>query len=110
MLDRGQRPLGRDQFQSTRGGAAPSSGPSPAYRRGDQTSRLEGLAGGLHRTAVFSRAIVGLVLVVAAVVWALARGLRFYGFSPVHLVYDLDQPPWLLLLVSAWLLYRSRRR
>ena len=74
------------------------------------TGRVEELAGGVRRTAAQSRAIVGLVLVAAGVVWALARGLRFYGWSPVHLVYDLDQPPWLLLLVSAWLLYRSRRR
>jgi hypothetical protein len=107
MLDRGQRPLGRDQFQSTLNGAVPRPGPSPARGRADGTREL---AGGLRRTAVFSRAIVGLVLVAGAVVWALARGLRFYGVSPVHLVYDLDQPPWLLLLVSAWLLYRSRRR
>jgi hypothetical protein len=64
----------------------------------------------LRRAAVQSRTIVGLVLVAAGVVWALVRGLQFYGFSPVHLVYDLDQPPWLLLLVSAWLFYRSRRR
>jgi hypothetical protein len=68
------------------------------------------LKGGLGRAAVGSRVIVGLVLVAAGVVWALARGLRFYGVSPVHLAYDLDQPPLLLLLVSAWLLYRSRRR
>jgi hypothetical protein len=65
---------------------------------------------GSRRAAVLSRAIVGLVLVLGGVVWALARGVRFYGVSPVDLVYDLDQPPWLLLLVSAWLLYRSRRR
>jgi hypothetical protein len=60
--------------------------------------------------AVGSRVIVALVLVAAGVVWALARGVRFYGVSPVHLAYDLDQPPLLILLVSAWLLYRSRRR
>jgi hypothetical protein len=64
----------------------------------------------LGRAAVGSRVLVGLVLVAAGVVWALARGVRFYGVSPVHLAYDLDQPPLLLLLVSAWLLYRSRRR
>jgi hypothetical protein len=57
-----------------------------------------------------SRAAVGLVLLAAAVVWSLARGLHYYGLSPVHLAYDLDQPPWLLVFVSAWLWYRSRRR
>jgi hypothetical protein len=59
---------------------------------------------------VRSRLIVGLALVAAGVVWAIARGLTFYGFSPIHLAYDLDQPPWLLILVSGWLWYRSRRR
>jgi hypothetical protein len=59
---------------------------------------------------VRARQVVGLVLIAAAVVWAIERGLRFYGISPVHLAYDLDQPPWLLVLVSGWLWYRSRRR
>jgi hypothetical protein len=61
-------------------------------------------------TLVRARRVVGLTLIAAAVVWALERGLRFYGLSPVHLAYDLDQPPWLLVLVSGWLWYRSRRR
>ena len=61
-------------------------------------------------TLVRARQVVGLTLIAAAVVWAIARGLRFYGLSPVHLVYDFDQPPWLLVLVSGWLWYRSRRR
>ena len=56
------------------------------------------------------RLAIDLVLAVAALVWALVRGLHFYGVSPVHVVYDLDQPPWLLLLVSGWLAYRSRAR
>jgi hypothetical protein len=62
------------------------------------------------KTLVRARQVVGLGLIAAAVVWAIARGLRFYGVSPVHLAYDLDQPPWLLVLVSGWLWYRSRRR
>jgi hypothetical protein len=65
---------------------------------------------GLRGTVLQSRALVGLVLVAAAVVWAIARGLEFYGVSPIHLAYDFDQPPLLLLFVSAWLWYRSRRR
>ena len=61
-------------------------------------------------TLTHARPLVGLTLIAAAVVWAIARGLRFYGISPVNLAYDLDQPPWLLVLVSGWLWYRSRRR
>jgi hypothetical protein len=64
----------------------------------------------LRGTLVLSRPTVGLTLIAAALVWAIFRGLHFYGLSPVHLVYDLDQPPWLLALVSGWLWYRSRRR
>jgi hypothetical protein len=64
----------------------------------------------LRATLVQSRALIGLTLVVAAGVWAIARGVHFYGLSPVHVAYDLDQPPWLLLVVSVWLWYRSARR
>ena len=71
---------------------------------------LHSVASGVRGTLAQSRAVVGLLLVAAGLVWAIARGLPFYGISPVHLAYDLDQPPWLLVLVSAWLLYRSRRR
>jgi len=72
--------------------------------------REEPQVGGPHCTVLRSRAIIGLGLVAAGVVWALFRGLRFYGLTPVDLAWDLDQPPWLLLLVSGWLVYRSRRR
>ena len=71
---------------------------------------LARLLGGLRGTLSLSRPAVGLGLIAAALVWAMARGFTFYGFSPIHLVYDLDQPPWLLMLVSGWLWYRSRRR
>ena len=77
----------------------------------DQSRRVRGEARYAWRAVLIqSRAVVGFVLLVAALVWAIARGLHFYGASPVHLVYDVDQPPWLLLLVSGWLVYRSRRR
>ena len=56
------------------------------------------------------RLVVGLVLIAAGVSWALARGLAFYGLSVPGVGYDLDQPPLMLLLAGAWLLYRSRRR
>jgi len=59
---------------------------------------------------VQSRPAVGLTLLAAGLVWAIARGLHFYGVGPVELAYDFDQPPWLLLLVSGWLAFRSRRR
>jgi hypothetical protein len=59
---------------------------------------------------VQSRLVVGLGLIAGGFVWAIARGLRFYGANPVHIGYDLDQPPILLAFVGLWLLYRSRRR
>lgn len=67
-------------------------------------------ASGVRATLLQSRAVVGLLLVAAGLVWAVIRGLPFYGLSPTHLAYDLDEPPWLLVLVSGWLLFRSRRR
>ena len=61
-------------------------------------------------TLVRSRLAVGLALIAAGVVWAFARGLDFYGLGPVQIGYDLDQPPVLIALVGAWLLYRRRSR
>jgi hypothetical protein len=61
-------------------------------------------------TPVQPRAVVGLVLIVAGLIWAVARGLVFFGAAPPELGYDLDQPPVLLLLVGAWLFYKSRGR
>jgi hypothetical protein len=54
------------------------------------------------------RAVVGLLLILAGLVWAVARGLAAYGLGPADLGYDLDQPPALLLIVGAWLLWRCR--
>jgi hypothetical protein len=56
------------------------------------------------------RLVVGLVLIAGGIVWALARGLEFFGLTPADVAYNLDQPPLLLAFVGAWLLYRSRRR
>jgi hypothetical protein len=56
------------------------------------------------------RLLTGLVLIAGGVLWAAARGLAFYGVTPVDVGYDLDQPPLLLLFVATWLLYRGRRR
>lgn len=71
---------------------------------------LELIVYGFRGKVVQPRVLVGLALIAGGVVWAIVRGLRFYGLSPAHLGYDLDQSPLLLLLVGAWLLYRSRRR
>ncbi len=57
-----------------------------------------------------ARLAIGLVLVVGGVAWAVARGVDFYGLTPIDLAYDLDQPPLLLMLVGSWLVYRSSRR
>jgi hypothetical protein len=63
---------------------------------------------GLRGTIVQPRLLIGLTLIAAGLVWAVLRGLEFYGLSAVNLAYDVDQPPILLVLVGAWLLYRSR--
>lgn len=56
------------------------------------------------------RLVVVVVLILAGIVWAVIRGLHFYGLAPIDIGYDLDQPPVLLILVGAWLAYRSARR
>jgi hypothetical protein len=84
---------------------------TPAVRRspgafGFLDPGSEGLRGAFSQP----RLVVGLVMIAAGVVWAIARGLQFYGLIPAEIAYDLDQPPLLLVLVGIWLLYRSRRR
>jgi hypothetical protein len=56
------------------------------------------------------RIVVGLLLILGGIVWALARGLASYGVGVAALGYDLDQPPVLLLVVGAWLTWRTARR
>jgi hypothetical protein len=73
-------------------------------------ARLDSSLEGLHGPLLQPRFVVALVVIAAGVVWAAARGLSFYGVTPVDAVYDLDQPPVLLVLVGTWLVYRSRRR
>lgn len=60
--------------------------------------------------SVQPRVVVGLLLILAGLVWAVARGLISYGIGPVDLGYDLDQPPVLLVLVGAWLVWRGLGR
>ncbi len=73
-----------------------------------ETGRAKAAARG--GVGVQPRVVVGVLLIVAAVVWAILRGLAFYGGGVVDLVYDVDQPPLLLAMVGAWMIARSRRR
>ena len=43
-----------------------------------------------------SRLVVALALITGGLLWAIVRGLEFYGLTPVQIGYDLDQPPLLL--------------
>lgn len=65
---------------------------------------------GLTGAEARSRLAVALGLIAAGVVWAVARGVTFYGLTPARFYFDFDQPPVLLVIVGAWMLYRSRRR
>ena len=108
MLDRGKRPWWSDEFES-----AVEPAPAELFRPGGQGR--SGVTPGpdpdryaLPRAR--SRLVVALALIAAGVVWAIARGLHFYGLTPADIGYDLDQPPLVLMLVATWLLYRSRCR
>jgi hypothetical protein len=70
---------------------------------------LQAFVYALRSRVVQPRLRIAILLVAGGVAWAGARGLRLYGLGPVDAVYDLDQPPVLLVLVGAWLWYRSRR-
>ncbi len=83
----------------------------PAARRSSGASGvLEAVVYGLRRKLVQPRVAVGLALIAGGIVWAIARGLQFYGLTPADLGYDLDQPPLLLVLVGTLVVYRSSRR
>ena len=70
------------------------------------SSSAEDIADSLRGWLIQPRVLVGFLLIAGGLVWAAARGLHFYGVTPAALYYDLDQPPTLLLLVGAWILYR----
>lgn len=73
-----------------------------------ETGRVKALGRGA--VIVQPRVVVGVLLIVAAIVWAFIRGIAAYGGGAVHLAYDLDQPPLLLAIVGVWVIARSRRR
>jgi hypothetical protein len=107
MLERAKRPSWSEQSQATVRDPAPElRSAEPAAAEPEETASELARGGVLVQPLV----LAALTLIVAGVVWAAVRGLEFHGFSPLHLVYDLDQPPLLLIVVAAWLLYRSRRR
>jgi hypothetical protein len=81
-----------------------ASAPPPSP--GVQDAFALGLRGGVLQPLL----VAGLLLIFGGLLWAVARGLDFYGLTPVDMAYDLDQPPLLLVLVGAWLWYRSARR
>jgi hypothetical protein len=110
MLDRGQRPFWNDRPQSAVDAPTARLGERAARRRSGASGLVDSAVAGLRGALAQPRLVVALVLIAAGVVWAIARGLQFYGVTPAHLGYDVDQPPLLLVLVGAWLLYRSRRR
>jgi hypothetical protein len=78
------------------------------YQVRRRTAPRAAVADRTRAEVVQPRLAVGLVLIEVGAGWALLRGLDFYGLTPIDLGYDLDQPPLLLLLVGAWLIYRSR--
>jgi hypothetical protein len=97
---------------STREQPAPlTTQPAPLASQPEAVDeRQRAVVRGLRGSAIQPRLVVGLALIAAGLLWAILRGLEYYGLSPIHLAYDLDQPPLLLVLVGTWLLYRSRPR
>jgi hypothetical protein len=110
MLDRRQRPSWTDRSQSAVdcGASEARSGTTRGRRRAKGV--LGTLVDGLRAASVQPRLAVGLALIAGGLVWAVARGLHFYGLAPSGIGYDLDQPPLLLALVGGWLLVRRRRQ
>jgi hypothetical protein len=99
-LRRGERSFWTDRTRSHASGA---------HAAGRGSGVPDTFVYGLGRGTVQPRLVVGLMLIVGGALWAVARGLEFYGLTPAALGYDLDQPPVLLMLVGGWLLYRSGR-
>src|SRR5262249_4588182 len=110
MLDREQRPSWSDRPQSAVDAPAPGLAGPAARRSWVATGALHSAPEGWRGALPQPRLAVGLVLITCGAVWAIARGLQFYGLGPASIAYDVDQPPLLLVLVGTWVAYRSRRR
>jgi hypothetical protein len=110
MLDREQRPFWSDRTRSALDSPARELGGSEARESSGVSGFLDAAAQGLRTALTAPRVVAGMVLIAAGVVWALARGLGFYGLAPDGIAYDLDQPPLLLVLVGIWVILRGRRR
>jgi hypothetical protein len=110
MLERWHRTSRSDQPQSALDALEPKLRGPAAGRSSGARGSLDSAVEGWRTARAQPRLVVSLALIAAGVTWAIARGLQFYGLAPAHVVYDLDQPPLLLVLVAAWLVYRSRRR
>ena len=108
MLDRGQRPSWSELPQSTVDTPARELNGKASAQAGSDVAH-EVLAQRPRPKLVQPRLIVALLLILGGLVWAVARGLHFYGLSPINAAYDLDQPPLILVLVGAWTLYRNGR-
>jgi hypothetical protein len=94
--------------RAMRDGRSRSRPRRPAAPRRSSTA-LYTFAYGARAGVIQPRLVVGVVLISGGLFWAVARGLNFYGLSLAGVGYDVDQPPLLLLLVGAWLVYRSGR-
>ena len=99
-----------DRFQSAVDSTAPKLRRTPPADDPAAAPPSDPAVRSWQRAAVMSRPAVALTLIAAGIVWAVARGLEFYGVAPAQILYDLDQPPLLLVFVGTWFLYRSRRR
>lgn len=108
MLDRGQRPSWSELPESTVDSPAHEQNGRASAQVGSDAAR-ELIAPRSRWELVQPRVVVALLLILGGVVWAGARGLHFYGLSPIDAAYDLDQPPLIVVLVGAWLVYRSGR-
>jgi cytochrome c oxidase subunit IV len=63
---------------------------------------------GLRSLRVLQWSLVALLLA-GGVVWAVFRGVHWYGLTLAGLYYDVDQPPVLVFVVGVWFAVRVWR-